>query len=247
MTLREPETLTLATPTGPMACLLYRPSGEGLFPGLLFYSEIFQNTGPIRRAAAHLAGHGYLVLVPEVYHDYLPAGTVLPYDAAGAETGNRLKITKPVAAFDADARAALAALRSHPACSGRLGVFGPCLGGHLAYRAALNPEVAAAACLYPTDLPQASLGAGKADDSLARAAELKGELLLIFGRQDPHVSAEGRAAIYQALTRAGVNFTWHEFNAAHAFVRDEGPRHDPALSRQVFDLVLELFARRLRA
>ena len=26
-------------------------------------------------------------------------------------------------------------------------------------------------------------------------------------------------------------FTWHEFNAAHAFLRDEGERYDPAAAR----------------
>jgi carboxymethylenebutenolidase len=37
----------------------------------------------------------------------------------------------------------------------------------------------------------------------------------------------------------------HEFNAAHAFLRDEGPRYDPAAARICYDMVLELFTRRL--
>jgi carboxymethylenebutenolidase len=47
------------------------------------------------------------------------------------------------------------------------------------------------------------------------------------------------------LAAAGINFTWHEFNGQHAFMRDEGPRYDPALARICYDLVLELFQRRL--
>ena len=41
-------------------------------------------------------------------------------------------------------------------------------------------------------------------------------------------------------------FQWHEFNAAHAFLRDEGPRYDPAAARICYDMVLELFTRALK-
>jgi carboxymethylenebutenolidase len=103
-----------------------------------------------------------------------------------------------------------------------VGTFGICLGGHLAFRAALQPDVAAAACFYPTDLHSGTLGRSGGADTLARAGELHGELLLVFGRQDPHIPRDGRARICAALDQAGTCFTWHEFNAAHASVRDEG-------------------------
>ena len=57
----------------------------------------------------------------------------------------------------------------------------------------------------------------------------------------------GELALGRAMTRAGVDFTWHEFNAAHAFMRDEGPRYDPAAARICYGLTLELFHRRLGA
>jgi len=59
------------------------------------------------------------------------------------------------------------------------------------------------------------------------------------------VPREGRALIYSTLTDAGVPFTWHEFNAQHAFLRDEGYRYDPAAARLSYDLALELFSRKL--
>lgn len=245
MTLREPETIELATPSGPMRTVVLRPAGPGRFPGILFHSEIFQITSPIRRTAAWLAGHGFIVALPEIYHEFLPAGTVLAYDQAGSDVGNRLKTTKSVTAYDADNAAVIEYLKSHDAGTGGVGSFGPCIGGHLTYRAALHPDVSAAACFYPTDLHKRSLGAGMNDDSLARAADVKGELLLVFGRQDPHVSQEGRALIYQTLSAAGVNFTWHEFNAAHAFLRDEGLRYDAELTRQALGLAVDLFRRTL--
>jgi dienelactone hydrolase len=96
---------------------------------VLAFSEIYQVTALIRRLASFIAGHGYLVAVPEVYHEYEPPGTVLAYDTAGTDRGNLLETTKPVAAFDADARVALCWLAAHPACTGRLGTFGVCLAG----------------------------------------------------------------------------------------------------------------------
>src|ERR1043165_5252563 len=104
MTLKDNEHVDLDTPTGPMRTFIFRPAAPGKYPGILLYSEIFQVTGPIRRTAAFLAGQGFVVAVPEIYHEYEPAGTALAYDSAGADRGNALKITKTVEAYDEDAR-----------------------------------------------------------------------------------------------------------------------------------------------
>ena len=67
----------------------------------------------------------------------------------------------------------------------------------------------------------------------ARFTRKPGELL----------TGAGRRAIYDALDAAGVWFTWHEFNAAHAFLRDEGERYDPACARLAIGLAADLFGR----
>jgi carboxymethylenebutenolidase len=235
----------LATPSGAMRTHLFRPAAEGRYPGVLLFSEIYQVTAPIRRLAAFIAGHGFCVAVPEVYHEYEEPGMVLRYDQPGTDRGNELKFTKPVAAFDADAAAVLGFLADHPACSGSLATAGVCLGGHLAYRAALDPRVRAAACFYPTDIHSATLGAGKQDDSLARMGELAADTLFVWGRQDPHVPFAGRQAIRERLEAVGARYVWHEVNAAHAFLRDEGPRYDPALFVQATGWMIDLFRRTL--
>ena len=245
MTIIDSESADLPTPTGPMRTYVFRPVAGGRYPGLVLYSEIFQVTGPIRRMAAMLASHGFVVAVPEIFHELEPAGTVLVYDEAGAARGNRHKLTKALSSYDADARAALDYLVSSPHCTGKLGVVGICIGGHLAFRAAMQPEVLAAACFYATDIHKRSLGQGMHDDSLDRIGQIPGELLMIWGRQDPHIPRDGRALIYNVLSDAGARFQWHEFNAAHAFMRDEGARYDPAAARICYDLALELFHRRL--
>ncbi|MCI0700903.1 MAG: dienelactone hydrolase family protein [Planctomycetia bacterium] len=238
--------LDLPTPTGPMRTYFYAPHepGRALTPrsGLVLYSEIFQQTAPVRRLAIQFASLGYRVAVPEVYHAHEPAGCVLGYDDAGKARGNALKQIIALSDFDADARVVVTALREGES-TGKVGAIGICLGGHLAFRAALLPEVCATACFYPTDLHTGTLGKGGSADSLSRAGEIKGELLMVFGRQDPHVPAAGRRAIYEALTEEGAWFTWHEFNAAHAFLRDEGERYDPASARMAIGLADDLFRR----
>ncbi|WP_242137080.1 dienelactone hydrolase family protein [Sphingomonas sp. TREG-RG-20F-R18-01] len=230
---------------GPMRMHLFRPAIDGRLPGVLLFSEIYQVTAPIRRLAAMIAGNGYVVAVPEVYHEYEPAGTVLAYDQAGTDRGNALKVQKPVAGYDADAHAGLTALAQHPACNGKLATFGVCLGGHLAYRAALDPRVSAAACFYPTDIHSGTLGEGRSDDSLTRMADLQAEMLFVWGRQDPHVPFAGRETIRARLEALGISYAWHELNAQHAFLRDEGPRYDPALFLQAMTLTLDFYRRAL--
>jgi carboxymethylenebutenolidase len=245
MIIKDDEFIDISTPRGPMRSYVLHPVAEGRYPGIIMFSEIFQVTGPIRRTAAMLAGHGFLVVVPEIFHELEEPGTVLAYDQAGADRGNADKINKELSSYDDDARAALDYLKSHPRCTGKLGAMGFCIGGHLAFRSAMNAEVLAATCCYPTDIHKRSLGKGLNDNTLDRIAEIKGELLIVFGRQDPHIPREGRAIIYNGLADAGTTFSWHEFNGAHAFMRDEGARYDAAAARTVYGMALNLFRRKL--
>lgn len=211
---------------------------ERRYPGVVFFSEIFQRTGPIARMAQILAGHGYIVAVPEIFHEFEPAGTVIGYEQADA--GNRYKVSKTTAAYDDDARAVLDHLSARADCTGKLLSMGVCIGGHLSFRCAFDSRVKAAACFYATDIHKGSLGLG-GDDSLARAHEISGELMMVWGRQDPHIPDEGRTKIQARLMETARRFTWHEFNAQHAFLRDEGPRYDAALAMLSYRMVFELF------
>lgn len=246
----QDSSIDVETPTGPMRCYVYSPvtpvKRPVRYPGIVLYSEIFQQTPPIRRLGITFAGMGFVVLVPEVYHSELPPGTVLGYDDAGKNKGNELKKTIPIGVFDQDTSAALTALEKHPACDGKLGALGFCLGGHLSFRAALDPRVRASACFFGTDIHSGTLGKEQKADSLARASAIQGELMMIWGRQDPHIPDAGRRTVYDGLVKAGCVFTWHEFNAVHAFMRDEGERFDPAVAQLCRSLAVDLFQRALR-
>ena len=118
----------------------------------------------------------------------------------------------------------------------RLGAVGFCIGGHLAFRAAFDSRVAATVCFYPTGLQDGKVGADDAG-SLARVADVGGRLMIVFGSRDPHVPADARAKIVSALYAAGLtDLELHVFaGGEHAFMRDVGARHDPALSALAMD------------
>ena len=240
----------LSTPTGVMRCYVYRPKeAEGAAPkqyaAIILYSEIFQQTGPIRRSAQIMAGHGFVVVVPEVFHELNPIGTVLGYDDAGRDKGNADKVVKTLEAHDSDAQAIIDHLRTLSYCSGRVGAMGFCLGGGLAYRAAMNPAISATSCFYATDIHSGMVPSSAGNDSLTRTPEIRGELQMIWGKQDPHIPPEGRAMVYSTLVKAGVNFTWHEFNGVHAFMRDEGERYDAELQLLGYQMAIGMFRRAL--
>lgn len=236
----------LPTPTGVMRTYIHRPAGEGRYPAILFYSEIFQQTGPIERSARIMAGHGYAVLVPEVFHELNPIGTVLGYDDAGRDKGNADKAAKAVESYDTDNKAMIEWVRQQPWCNGNIGAMGFCIGGHLAFRAALQPEVKATACFYATDLHTTTIPNKPGQHSMERRKEIKGELLMIWGKQDPHIPGEKHAELYKTFNETeGLVFTWHEFNGQHAFMRDEGERYDAQLALTGYQLALSLFGRKL--
>jgi carboxymethylenebutenolidase len=228
----------------PMRMLVAAPKAEGAYPGIVFYSDIFQLTGPMLRATQRLAGYGFVVAAPEIYHRHEPPGAVIPFDDAGRTRGLEGAAQTPVADFDADCRAALDYLAAHARVArGKLGAAGFCLGGHLAFRAALQADVRATACFYGTGIHNGKLGRDADAGSLERASEIRGELLMVFGTLDPHVPEDGRVKIERALKEANVNYAFKLYAAEHAFMRDEGARYDPEATDAAFGEMIKLFRR----
>ena len=252
MLILDNETVDLDTSTGVMRCRIFRPKDASQrWPGIILYPEIFHTTGPIARAAQTFAGHGFAVIVPECFHESFEPGTVLTYTPSDTAKGNACKSNKLLSAWDSDTAACVGWLQASPHCNGKIGTAGFCLGGGLAFRAALHPGVRAAACWYATDLHKGGLSdAHGGDDTLARIGELAGrvEVLMIYGRQDPHIPLEGRAIMHAALTTAAVDMQWLEVNGQHAFMRDEHSygRYDAQLAFFTMQAALALFGRTLR-
>ncbi|MGI8654981.1 MAG: dienelactone hydrolase family protein [Pyrinomonadaceae bacterium] len=227
-----------------MRLFVAAPKQEGQYAGVLCYSDIFQLTAPMLRVCTRLAGYGFVVAAPEIYHRIEAPGTVIAFDDDGRTRGLNDAAQTPVADFDETARATLNYLTAHPQIArGKLAAAGFCIGGHLAFRAAFQKDVRATVCFYGTGIHNGALGKDADAKSLARAAEIKGELLMIFGALDPHVPQAGRAIIEDALKEAGVNFSITLYEAEHAFMRDEGARYDPEATDEAFGEAINFLRR----
>jgi carboxymethylenebutenolidase len=228
--LRE-EDVRVPSPDGEIRAVMIAPVGDGRRPGVLLYTDIFQLTESTLRTARRLASSGFVVCVPEIYAHGELAGVALEFDDAGKAAGQAAAAATPVAQFDADRVAVLDHLGARADVDGLCAV-GFCIGGHLAFRAAFDPRVAATVCFYPTGLSDGALGADADAGSLARAASIRGRLMIVFGSRDPHVPADARVQIVSALYAAGLDdLELHVYaGGEHAFMRDVGARYDPALT-----------------
>lgn len=230
----------LGVDSSPMRVRVCAPRAEGRFPGVLLYSEIFQLTGPICRAMERLAGHGFVVAAPEIFHRVEPRGAVIAYDDAGRERGLSAAGRTRASEHDRDRNAVLDWLQRDPRVDPtRLASMGFCIGGHLALRAALDARIGAVVACYPTGVHNGKLGLDADAGTLAPLARARAALLIVFGDADPHVPPEGRAAIASALSTLGPRVRIREFPAEHAFMRDEGARYDPQASDEVWRLAIE--------
>jgi carboxymethylenebutenolidase len=207
------------------------PVGEGTWPGMLLYTDIFQRTESTLRTARRLAAAGFAVCVPEIYPHGELAGVALEFDDEGKKSGLAGAAETTTAQFDSDRVAVLDFLEQR-ADVGALVAVGFCIGGHLAFRAAFDRRITATVCFYPTGLHNGALGADSDAGSLAAADTIGGRLMIVFGSQDPHVPADARVQIVSALYAAGLDdLELHVYRGGeHAFMRDVGARHDPVLT-----------------
>jgi carboxymethylenebutenolidase len=122
------------------------PAGRG--PGLVLFQEIFGVNAHIRAVAEQYALDGFVVLAPDVFWRQAPR-VELGYE--GDDRQRAFGLMQGYGSADAltDIGAAVQALRARPETAGaRLGAFGYCMGGRLAYLAAASAGVDAAVAFY---------------------------------------------------------------------------------------------------
>jgi len=239
------EEVRVPAPDCEIRSILLSPAGPGPWPGVLLYTDIFQLTESTLRTARRLAAAGFVVCVPEIYPRGPLAGVALEFDDAGKQAGLAGAAATTTEQFDSDRVAVLDFLRRREEVT-TLYATGFCIGGHLAFRAAFDPRVAATVCFYPTGLHNGAVGADADAGSLARAADIGGRLMIVFGSQDPHVPAAARVQILSALYAAGLeDVALHVYaGGEHAFMRDVGARYDPALTDLALTEAIAFFSSR---
>ncbi|WP_066382651.1 MULTISPECIES: dienelactone hydrolase family protein [unclassified Anabaena] len=219
------------------------PKPVGKYPGILFYSDIYQLGGAMIRLVNYLAGFGYVVAAPEIFHRLEPIGLVIEPDDLGRMRGNDHARRTAIAEYDADCRAMIDFLKADTSVdANKIGTLGFCIGGHLSFRAAFAQEIKASVCCYPTGIPSGKLGKGIAD-TIHRVSEVNGEMLLVLGTLDPHIPENDRHTLITALEDAKIPHSVHLYEAEHTFMRDDGYRYDAAASTSAWAEIISFLNR----
>jgi carboxymethylenebutenolidase len=190
---------TIAGNAGPFdAYLALPPAGRG--PGLLLLQEIFGVNEHIRAVAEQYALDGFVVLAPDVFWRQAPR-VELGYE--GTDRARAIELMKAYAGPDAlaDIATGVAALRGRPEVTGKVGSFGYCMGGRLAYMAAATTDIDAAVPFY----------GGGIHTQLDRAPAIRCPIQFHYAEIDDNIPLSAVDSVRQALPEAEV----HVYPGAH--------------------------------
>ena len=188
---------------------------SGYGPGIVVLQEIFGVNDYVRGVADWYAAHGFVALAPDLFWR-LERGVQL----TGAEWDKAIDFYQRIDEDKAveDSAAAMNFLRRHPACNGRVGAVGFCMGGNLAYLLSTRFKPDCAVGYYGVSI----------EKSLDEASNLSSPLLLHIAGHDKFCPPEAQAQIHAVLDRNPL-VTIREYRERdHAFARPGGEHHDAA-------------------
>ncbi len=195
------------------AYLALPESGPG--PGVIVFQEIFGVNDNIRGICDRLAGEGYVALAPDMFWRLEPR-----FERKDESTMRECMARVQRLDFGAavgDMSAVLAHLRGMPACTGKVGAIGFCLGGTLTYLCATASRVDgtgpdAAVPYYGSGIP----------DMLGQADALECPTLFHFGDRDPYIPSDQVDRVEQAFSTK-PHVTVRRYDAGHAFSNWDAP------------------------
>ncbi|MCP5059353.1 MAG: dienelactone hydrolase family protein [bacterium] len=240
----EIERIEISVDSATMGGYLARPEGDGPFPGVIVWMEIFGVNSHIRDITERIAALGYVALAPDFFHRTAP-GIELGYDNAGFEEGMKGLHLLDADQMVADAQAAFAFLTDRSDVTAKIGTIGFCIGGHMTYLTACETDVAAAASFYGGGIAAAE-GPGGKEPTLSRTRKIGGRILCLFGGQDLLIPADQVASITSALEAAKTHHEIVVFEPAdHGFFCDQRATYHAESAATAWQRVEALFAEEL--
>jgi len=201
------------------------PSGKGA--GVVVIQEWWGLVLHIKEVADRLAAEGYVALAPDLYH----GKTTAEPDEAG-----KLMMSMKMDQAARDMSGAFDYVKSHAACTGKVGSVGFCLGGGLSlYMATLRPVDACV--IYYGALP------GVQPD----LTKIAGPVLGHYAQNDGWASPEAAAALQKQIRDAGKRVEFHQYaGTEHAFFNDTRPEvYNAAAAKQSWERTLAFFKQHL--
>lgn len=226
----------------PMEIFVFEPEGAGPHPGLVLCQHIPGHTGieedPFTlKTGERFAENGYAVSVPFLYH-WWPKEEDMPIKRE--KFSDTQTVPDLQAGFDV-----LAGMESVD--SGRIGIVGHCWGGRVSWLGACsNPEYKACAVFYGGGIKDVR-GEGN-PPAIELASKIPCPVIGFFGNTDQNPSPADVDDLDAALTKAGVEHTFHRYDGAgHAFQWADNPdRYHAEASDDAWDKVIAFFDEKLK-
>src|SRR5690349_5479731 len=237
------ENVDVRTPDGTADAKLVRPDGEQNLPGVIVLTDIWGNRPAFVDLARRIAGHGYVVLLPNIFYR---SGRAPIFDGPGdfQDPKTREKInamTRPLTpdAMERDGSAFVDFLSSPGSVgSAPMGVVGFCFAGSFALRvAAARPDRIGAAASFHGG------GLYKDDDASPHRILPRVKARLYFGHatNDNSMSAGQIEMFESALEKWGGEYSSETYNARHGWMIPGREIYDPDNAARGFDKLIELF------
>lgn len=198
--------IEIRTQDGTAKAALFRPAASAK-AGVVLYMDIFGPRPALDEMAERLAGHGYAVLVPDLFYRSAPYGPFDPKTAFGEDkTKAQLMALRDGTTQEMtirDSEAFLDALAAQ-GIGGPVGVVGYCMGGARALNAAAAypDRVAAAASFHG-----GNLASDAPDSPHHKAASIKARVYVGVAGVDRSFPPEQSARLAEALRIAEVDHT----------------------------------------
>lgn len=227
---------TIATPGGSWEAYIAHPKNStASAPAVVVCQEIFGINADMRQSCDELAEQGFIALCPDLYWRLEPGVELSHLD-------DWPKALSLYQAFDLDAgvrdvAATIAAARSLPGASGKVGVMGYCLGGLLTYLSAARGKVDAAVAYY----------GGRTEEFLDEASKVASPLMMHLGQEDEYISKPAQVAIAAALAGKPNVEVYSYPGCMHAFARHGGTHYDAAAAQLANGRTFDFLQSRLGA
>jgi carboxymethylenebutenolidase len=208
---------------------------SGFGPGIVVMQEIFGVNQYMRGVCDWYATHGFVAVCPDLFWRQEPGVDITDQTEAEWQKAFQLYQGLDEAKAAEDSAAALEFLRKHPACTGRVGGVGFCLGGKLAWLLSVR---------FKPDCAVGYYGVG-IDKSLNEAGNLSSPLMLHVAGKDQYCPPKAQQEIHATLDQNPL-VTIHDYpEQDHAFGRPGGQHYDD-VSAEIANLrTLEFFVRHL--
>jgi len=242
----------LETRDGKCRMAVVRPEdGKGPWPAVIFCIDGLGYRPTLLEMAERLAGHGYLVAMPDLFHR---AGA---YDSKEirAMLFNpesmpqwRARYHDPATKFDSlrnDLGAVLDYLAAQPdVAQAKVGTTGYCMGGRISLAAAgLFPERVAVSASFHGGF----LAFDGPDSPHSLASQMKAHVYVGAATDDQSFPEAMKQKLDEALTKAGVDHVIETYQARHGFAVPDNPSYDPAAADRHWTAMVGAFDRGLKA